>query len=222
MTGADRILGAVLLALAAVPAALAQPTEEPTAVERAAEAALQAIPAISDPAWTTRWDATGIRMNRGPVTWHLADPDRPDENGAAPARFRRTAWVGARGQQFSVAVCGDAEAVGAIAFRFSNDQSDALAAAFAAQGAAPELIEAHRAPEIEDPWDDEDYEAWTPERASARYALTSDDRWPATLETEVSCTSPRSRAAQSCRTDARVVYAPDVAGATECVNPGRY
>lgn len=221
MAYADRVVGGLLLALAASGVGLAQPDHEPTALERAAEATLQAIPPADAEAWTTRWDATGIRMGGGPVTWHLAEPDSPVE-GVSPSSFRRTGWVSGRGRSFSVAVCGDAESVGAIAFRFSGDQGDGFAAAFQARGVETELLESVRAPEIEDPWDDEDYEQWTSDRASARYALASSDHWSASLETRLRCTSPRSRAAQSCWTEARVVYAPDVAGAAECVNPGSY
>jgi hypothetical protein len=209
-------IGAALAAVVALSGAQAQ-NEAPTAVERAAAAALQAIPASDDPEWATRWDATGSRMSGGPVRWHLAEPD------ASADAARRTGWAGARGEQFAVAVCGDSDAVGAIAFRFSGDRGEALAAAFAAQGVELERLESDRAPEpeIEELRDDAQDE-WAPERAYARYALTGASHRPATLETRLSCSSPRARGAQSCRTDARVVYAPEVEGASDCVNPGRF
>jgi hypothetical protein len=212
---------AVVTALAVAVAAQAQDVSATEGIySEAAELMLRTMPETGDAHWALSWGSMATRVSAGPAHWRLADPDAHEGGFSGPDAFRRTGWLAASGRQASVAVCGGAELVTGLAFRFNDPEvGETLAAALTAQGATVELTEA-LAPAMPSELDPE---LGPDEReTSFRYSVAAPDRRPAAFQVDTSCTSPRSRAAQRCWSNVSVTLVPDDPQVPACVNPGRY
>jgi hypothetical protein len=169
-------IAVILFALCAAPAYAQAQSER--AYAATARLMVEVLAPSSYGDWAYSWGAVSSRISRH-MHWHLPDPDPRDRGG--DAEIRRNGWIDEQGRNVGVTAIGDEARVLKLHFRIDDTRSEhALLDALRASGD----VQVEQAPE-----------------PFARYTLTPRDRDAASLERVLSCTSPRSAAAQRCWLD---------------------
>jgi hypothetical protein len=222
------IVTAALVSLAFPAIANAQHPWEPAAtVEQAiARAVADAMPDLRYP-YLLRWRAFGVRGGRD-IFWHLAPPGPHPLHPPPAGTHRRAGWLSVAGGQGNVAVCGDDERIGAMAFSVSDiwlDRSDVIRE-LADKGVAATLVESREA-DLGEPgaenWPGRAYrDEATRYPAHRLWTLERDGREPAHLTAAYQCTSPEMKHAISCKMTWTVLFRPDepVPGWDVCLAAG--
>lgn len=206
------------LALAATLALPAQAVPLDEAVARVIDVALP--PEAYD--WSMTWSPFGVRL--GPeVRWHLSEP-RYDarQRDLEPGVLRRVGWLSHEGRTVSVAVCGDAAEVRALALSASDTAFDHDGVVQALGRLDVDAVEISR--QAASPTSEMDNYDRSLRRTPARVAwmLAKAGHGEALLVSEHICTPPGMRSSPHCWTRLTLHFGGEDEAPTPCPLPGRW
>ncbi len=172
--------------------------------------------------WALQWSPFGVRMGRE-VRWHLFEPGADDRAGLPGGLYRRVGWVSQDGMTGSVAACGDATQVHAMAITVTDlwlGEGDLIAELAALGVTATEV--SRREAVIPQGADDHDRSLRRGTPAHVSWTLEKAGHGDAILSADHLCTPPGTRHATYCQARFTVQFRPDEPATTGCALPGRF